>query len=128
MNTTEQSPSWEAASTMASQEIASILWNQKDNYHVHKSVPVVLILSQISPIYALPSCLRSTLTPSSHMCLSHWWSLSFRFPNQNPVCIFPSILHAPPISLLIWSPEQYLVNLSGPNIFFSSLFSYTLGL
>lgn len=65
-----------------------ILWNLK----VHKNLPVVLSLSQINSVYALPPYLFktyfNTILPSTHM--SPRWSLSFIFPHQNSVCIFIS--------------------------------------
>jgi hypothetical protein len=88
---TQQSPSWEANRFSASKEIPSILWNPKVHCCNHKRPPPVPILSQLNPFHM----------PTSHLLKIHLniilppkpgppqWSLSLRFPHQNPVHASP---------------------------------------
>ena len=88
----EKSPSSEANRFSSGWEIPRILWNLKVHYCSRNCPPSVPILSQLDPVH----------TPSSHFLKIHLnivllstfgspkWSLSFRFPHQNPV-------YAPPL-------------------------------
>jgi hypothetical protein len=98
----ELSPSWEAANCATTQELPSILWNPKVHYRVHKSPALVPVLSQINPIYTIPSYLSTihfNIVP--HLRFGHPSGL---FPSGFPDSILyaflfaPFVLHTLPIS------------------------------
>ena len=106
----QHSPSSEANRFSASQEIPRILWKLDVHYRIHKCPPPVPVLSQIDPIH----------TPTSHFLNIHLniilpstpgspkWSLTPRFPHQNPV--YASLLPIYIVSYLLAYLLTYLLN------------------
>jgi len=94
----EQSPSREANTHSATQEISRLLWNPKINYPVPKNPPLVPILRQMRPVHTLPSYFpkihANIILPSTP-----WSSLQVFQPKY---CMhfssLSSVLHVPPIS------------------------------
>jgi len=64
-NSTEHSPSSEADSSSASQEIPRVSWKQNGHYCFNKNSPHVYILSQFTS--SQPICLRPIRTLPSHL-------------------------------------------------------------
>jgi len=85
----DRSPSWEAKSHSAIQDIPHLLWNLKVHYCIHNSLPLVPIQSQINLIHTFPLYFpkihSNIIFPS--MPRSFKWSRPFRFSNHNIVCI-----------------------------------------
>jgi len=82
----KQSPSWESNWFAASQEIPYNLWNTKVHFQIQKCPPPVPVLSQIDTAHALTThFLKTYLNILSSKPRSSKWSLSLRFPHQNPL-------------------------------------------
>jgi hypothetical protein len=82
---TELSPSWGAISCAATQELPSISWNPKVQCRIHKSPPLVPILSHLIS-------LRSILILSTHLRLGLPSGL---FPSGFPTNILYAFLFSP---------------------------------
>ena len=82
-----QSPSWETNWFAASQEIPCISRNPKVYYRTHKRSLPVSILGQSSPVH-IPTSHLLEIQPNiihSSNPRSPQWSLSLRFPQQDPI-------------------------------------------
>ena len=149
-NSVEQSHSWEANRSSASQQIPPRFMKPESPLPHSKRSPPVPILSQINPGYASSSHFLKIHYNIIFPCMprSSKWSLSLRSPHQNPVSTSPlhHACHTPAhLIILDRSFEWYLVTntehkasqypvlstsllilyLCGPNIFLSTLFPKT---
>jgi hypothetical protein len=69
-NSMEQSPSWEANRSSASQEIPCILWNPQVYYRIDKRSSHIPFLTHISPVHAFTfHCLKIHFNIISHLLL-----------------------------------------------------------
>ena len=82
-----QSPSWEVNWFAASQEIPRISRNPKVYYRTHKRPPPACILGQPNPVHIPTSHLLEIRHNIIHSSTpgSPQWSLSLRFPHQEPI-------------------------------------------
>jgi hypothetical protein len=122
-NSMQMGPSWEAASCAATEELSSVLWNRMVHYRVHKSLPLVPILSQIDPVHTIPPSLWSNL----RLCLP-----SSLFPSGFPTNILYAFLFSSvvlratsPVHLILLDFIILMLHLSSVQIFSSAPCSQT---
>jgi hypothetical protein len=96
-NYMEQSPSWKANSSSASQAIPYIVCNPKVCYLIHKINPTVLFPNHINPTHAPhPTSWRLILIFFSHLCLC---LPSYLFPSGFPTKTLYTSLHSPIVAV-----------------------------
>jgi len=126
-NSIEHNLSWGANSHSSCQEIPHLLSNPKVHYFVHKSKPLVPILSQIHPeTPSYPISLRSILILVFHLRLSLPNCL---FPSGSPTKILYSFLISPmlatcPAQLILLDLIIIMIFSQAYNLWSSSLCSF----
>ena len=143
----EQSPSWETNLFSDSQEIPRILWNPNIHYRIYKRPPPVPPLSQTMPLPTYFLKIQFNIILPSKPASSKW-TLSLRFPHQNPVYASPlpicptcptQLIFLDLVTRIIYVEEYRSLSsslrsslhspvasyLSGPNILIRTLFSNT---
>jgi len=92
-NSVEYSPSREANSPLASQEIPRLSWNPMVHYHVHRSPQLVPVLSQMSQVYTLKSCSSKTsFNIIFHVCPTGFPAKMFMLSAFQSCMSHPSLL------------------------------------
>jgi hypothetical protein len=119
-----QSAYWEANSYSPSQENARILCNSKVHHRVHKSPPLLLILSQTNSVNVLESGFFNIyFNIILHIRFGLSGCHSFRSPQQNSVYIFPTPLRATWCAHHITADLIALVRTTNHGAVFSSILS-----
>jgi hypothetical protein len=86
-NSMEQSPTWEADSHSASQDIPCLVWYPKVHYRIHNSQPLVPIVSQMHPVYTFPPNFPKILSNIIFRSTPRFSELSFFFRLSNQTIV-----------------------------------------
>jgi hypothetical protein len=97
----EQCPFWVANSDSGSQEMCSLLWNQKVQCRVDKILPSVPILSRMNPAHNLSHFFLKIRSSIPSMPGSSKWSSSFNYIQQSMKFF-----------IILFSPVSLALNLS----------------
>jgi hypothetical protein len=95
IKSTELSPFRGPAICAATQELPSILWNLRGQYHIHENLPLMPILSHITPIHTTPYYLQIIHLNIIHILVFLVVSFLLTFPPTT--CMHstsPFLLHA----------------------------------
>jgi hypothetical protein len=110
-NPMKQSPSWEANSHSAIQEILCLLWGPNFHYRVHQSPPLVSILSQLHSIHTFPPYLPKIHPNIILQSTPRFSALSSLQIFRPKFCIhfssLPCVLYAPPMSSSLTFKRPY---------------------
>ena len=79
-NSTEHSPFWQVCSSSPNKAIRPLLYNSKVHYHVHKSPPLVTVVSQINPLHPSP---RTSVFEIK-------FDITSLFTSRSSQCFFPA--------------------------------------
>lgn len=107
-------PSWKRKSSACGQYISRILCRPKFYYLVHQSIPLVLILSQMNPLYCVPSYLFKIRLDIVFLFLQAVSFGQVSFPNPTYISILPRTF----LNHLILSDcsTEYLVRNTNRNV------------
>jgi hypothetical protein len=80
----QQSPSWKANCSSASQQTSRVLWDRKVQHHVHNSPQIFPFLSQLNQIFSVLSLVSSWIVSFVSVCAACSVTIMARFLYLTP--------------------------------------------